>query len=112
MLLSRAARPPLTPAAACLPARLQDPGGSVAFSWAMNAILMAEAGDTAAAARFATQCHEAFVHGPFRVWSEGAGGWGVANFVTGAAGMVYLPPPIVEQARHPPLHAPPASRLP
>lgn len=28
------------------------------------------------------------MHGPFRVWSEGSGGWGVPNFVTGAAGLL------------------------
>jgi protein-glucosylgalactosylhydroxylysine glucosidase len=54
----------------------------------MNAVLFAEAGDVPAAARFAAQCHDEFVHGPFLVWSEGSGGWGVANFVTGAAGFL------------------------
>ena len=61
----------------------QDPGGSVAFSWAVNSIAFAEGDDAGKAAHFYTRSYDTFVFGPFKVWAEGSGGWGVANFVTG-----------------------------
>jgi hypothetical protein len=67
---------------------VQDPAGSVAFAWAVNTIAYAEAGDTRRADEYLRRCHEPFVHGPFRVWTEGAGGWGCPNFVTGAGGLL------------------------
>lgn len=71
----------------------QDPGGSVAFSWAFNSIAWAEAGDPERAEAFFVRSHENFVFGPFRIWAEGfnpadKSSWGSPNFITGAGGFL------------------------
>lgn len=65
----------------------QEPSGSVAFSWALNALLYGAAGDAARLEAYTVRAYDAFVFGPFRVWMEGAGGWGCPNFVTGAGAL-------------------------
>lgn len=68
--------------------RHQEPGGSVAFSWALNSLLYALAGDVEQAEALLDRSHDGFVFGPFAVWMEGHGGWGCSNFVTGAGAIV------------------------
>lgn len=54
--------------------RHQDPGGSVAFAWALNALLYCTAGDAPRCAEYLRRSYEGFVFGPFNVWMEGRGG--------------------------------------
>jgi hypothetical protein len=60
--------------------------GGAAFSYAVNALAAAEVGEWRAAARWVGKGIDAFVAGPYAVWSEYPHGRGCPNFVTGAAG--------------------------
>jgi hypothetical protein len=62
--------------------------GGAAFAYAVNAIAAADAGLLATAHSSFAKAHANFVHGPFKVWTEYAGGTGCPNFVTGAGGFL------------------------
>lgn len=66
----------------------QEASGSVAFSWAVNAIMWAEGRNQPRADEFFAKTFRDFLFGPFQVWMEGAGGWGTPNFVTGAGALL------------------------
>jgi len=62
--------------------------GGAAFAFALNSMAAARIRDLTAAKLNFAKIHSAYVHGPFQVWSEYAGGEGCPNFVTGAASLI------------------------
>jgi trehalose/maltose hydrolase-like predicted phosphorylase len=62
--------------------------GGAAFAFALNSMAAARINDVTAAKLYFAKIHSAYVHGPFQVWSEYAGGEGCPNFVTGAASLI------------------------
>jgi hypothetical protein len=62
--------------------------GGAAFAFALNSMAAARISDLTAAKLNFAKIHSAYVHGPFQVWSEYAGGEGCPNFVTGAASLI------------------------
>jgi hypothetical protein len=53
--------------------------GGAAFAYALNSLTAARLGELAAAHSWFAKAHAGFVHGPFHVWTEYAGGTGCPN---------------------------------
>ena len=53
--------------------------GGAAFAYALNSLTAARLGELAAAHAWFAKAHAGFVHGPFHVWTEYAGGTGCPN---------------------------------
>lgn len=62
--------------------------GGAAFAYAINTIAAADIGAINTAHSFFAKAYATFVHGPFKVWTEYAGGSGCSNFITGAGGFI------------------------